>query len=310
MKRNSKLIPDTYEAAKGRGDYNTPKAPALEEYTFAFTPKAKCKTCKREVHPTEPDHKCPLCGKKVGKGKAMVLKVDPETVLPRGARKIEQAPVEDRIMSATIKSIDVSNYFALRGLSVLTLERLCKLHGVKAGEDWAVTDYTKALGRHAEKKSAACKACKQAKVMREKAKVHEEETAMATKKAAEARAKAIKAEKREAEKKAKREARKTEKAKAREVQLAKDYRVVQGEKVTKKSQPVESDGTKDAWGSREGTRSHAINAVLLSAKGPLTLAEVTKKAGNVNAVGNHLRTLVGKGLVEHTEKGYVRAKGK
>lgn len=46
--------------------------------------------------------------------------------------------------------------------------------------------------------------------------------------------------------------------------------------------------------------------MLIKAAGkPLTLAEITKKAGEPKAVGNHLRTLVGKGFVKHTDNGYL-----
>lgn len=64
----------------------------------------------------------------------------------------------------------------------------------------------------------------------------------------------------------------------------------------------------DAFGSKIGTRSHAINAAL-SAKKPKSVKEITEET-KANAVYNHLRTLVSKGFAVKTEEGLYMLKPK
>lgn len=66
----------------------------------------------------------------------------------------------------------------------------------------------------------------------------------------------------------------------------------------------------DAFGSKEGTRTFAINAVMLHARAPKTVKEVAEATGT-KAVYNHIRTLIHKGFVVKTEDGkYVKKAAK
>lgn len=58
--------------------------------------------------------------------------------------------------------------------------------------------------------------------------------------------------------------------------------------------------TKDAMGSRKGTQSAKINAVLLRAKAPLTVAETAKRARvSDKRVRNHFDWLAQRGLISY-----------
>lgn len=71
-----------------------------------------------------------------------------------------------------------------------------------------------------------------------------------------------------------------------------------------KKQKKESSVEKDKFGSRLDTRCAKINAVL--SKKPKTLSVITEESG-ASSVSNHLATLMKKGYVVRTDKGYAVA---
>lgn len=73
-------------------------------------------------------------------------------------------------------------------------------------------------------------------------------------------------------------------------------------KTTKTEQT--NDVVRDEFGARKGARTFTINAVLLAAKEPLSVKEITDKTG-CKAVGNHMQTMRLKGHFTRTDSGWI-----
>lgn len=78
-------------------------------------------------------------------------------------------------------------------------------------------------------------------------------------------------------------------------------------KSTKQAPVKDTTPEVDKLGTRIGTNCAAINACLTAKPKPLAkLIEESKQKAAL--VSNHLRTLIGKGLVKRTDAGYAIAK--
>lgn len=80
----------------------------------------------------------------------------------------------------------------------------------------------------------------------------------------------------------------------------------------KGEKPAVTATVRDAWGNRAGTSSAAINATLLAANVPLTIAEIHERTGpdgraTVGATRGHVMWLLARGHIKLKDGGYVKA---
>src|SRR5438876_3025854 len=76
------------------------------------------------------------------------------------------------------------------------------------------------------------------------------------------------------------------------------------------------NGNKDPWGTRKGTMLNKVNRILSKAKKdePVTMAEIVEELESNDTYYNHIKKLIGKGLIKkHKGGGYYsvyKVKGK